>query len=268
MRVAALQTDIAWEDPAANFERMDPWVRAAATAGARLVVLPEMFSCGFSMNTKAVREPFDGPSARFLQERAAEHGVWIAGSVPELPEDPGPRRGRKPRPFNTLVLAGPGGEVHRYRKLRPFTYAGEHDHYAAGAETVTVEIEADDERLRVSLFVCYDLRFADLFWDLADETDAYLVVANWPVTRRRHWIALLEARAIENQAYVVGVNRVGEGGGLEYSGDSRILDPMGEVLAAASGSESMLLAEVSAARVKGVRKELPFLPDRSPSRSP
>jgi predicted amidohydrolase len=262
MKVAALQTDTVWEDPGANFERLDPWIRAAATAGARLVVLPEMFACGFSMNTKAVREPFDGPSARFLKERAAEHGVWLAGSIPELPEDPGPRRGPKPRPFNTLVLAGPGGEMHRYRKLRPFSYAGEHEHYQAGTETVTVEIEADDERLRLGLFVCYDLRFADLFWDVAEETDAYLVVANWPATRRHHWIRLLEARAIENQAYVVGVNRVGEGDGLEYAGDSRILDPLGETLAAAAGSESMLLADVEAGRVKQIRKDLPFLQDR------
>lgn len=265
MRVAALQTDIVWENPAASFDRAAPWIRAAAGAGARLAVLPEMFACGFSMDTKTVREPFGGPSVRFLQEQAAEHDLWLAGSVPEMPEEPRPRQGRKARPYNTLVLAGPGGEVHRYRKLRPFSMAGEDEHYEAGSETLTVEIEADDERLRVTLFICYDLRFADLFWDVAEETDAYLVVANWPVPRRHHWTKLLEARAIENQAYVVGVNRVGEGGGLEYGGDSRIIDPLGETLAAAAGGESILLAEVDPGRVKKVRKELPFFPDRNPN---
>ncbi len=261
MRVAGLQTDIVWEDPQANFERLDAWIRTAAAADAHLAVLPEMFACGFSMNTKVTQEPFGGPSVRFLRERAAEHGLWLAGSVPELPEE----APKKARPFNTLVLAGPAGEIHRYRKIRPFSCAGEDKVFEAGSETVTVEIPAGgDELLRVTLFVCYDLRFADLFWDIAEETDAYLVVANWPVARRHHWTTLLQARAIENQAYVVGVNRVGEGGGLDYTGDSRILDPTGEVLASAAAGESLLLAELDPARVRQVRKDLPFLPDRLP----
>lgn len=265
MRVAGLQTDIVWESPSANFERLRPWIRSAAAAGAHLAVLPEMFACGFSMNTQTVRERFGGPSVTFLQEQAAAHGLWLAGSVPELGEEPTARRGRKVRPHNTLVLAGPGGEIHRYSKLRPFTYAGESEHYEAGNETVTVEIDCAGQLLRVSLFVCYDLRFADLFWDVAEETDAYLVVANWPVARRQHWVSLLAARAIENQAYVVGVNRVGEGDGLTYAGDSRIIDPLGETLAAAAGGESMLLADIDPARVKQVRKDLPFLADRRPA---
>ena len=260
MRIAALQTDIVWEDSAANFERLVPWLRTAAAAGARLVALPEMYGCGFTMNTKAVKERFDGPSAVFLRDQAAEHGLWLAGSMPELAEDADGRT----KPFNTLVLAGPGGEMHRYRKLRPFSHAGEDRHYSAGSETVTVEIPADDELLRLTLFVCYDLRFADLFWDVAEETDAYLVVANWPVARRRHWIRLLEARAIENQAYVIGVNRVGSDADHEYAGDSRIIDPMGEVLASAAGGETMLLAEVDPSRVHRARTELPFLSDRRP----
>ena len=259
MRLALLQTDIAWEDPEASFARIEPWLRAAVEARAHLVVLPEMFSCGFTMNTKAVQEPWEGPSVRFLRDRAAEYGVWIAGSVPELPETSSEK---KPRPFNTLVLAGPGGEVHRYRKIHPFTHAGEDRHYGAGTETVTVEIPGGDELFRTTLFVCYDLRFADLFWDLAEETDLYLVVANWPETRRHHWRTLLAARAIENQAYVAGVNRVGSGGGLDYAGDSAIVDPMGQVLAAAAGGETMLLADLDPARVKQVRKDLPFLSDR------
>jgi predicted amidohydrolase len=266
VRLAALQTDIVWEDPEANFARLEPWLRAAVEAGAQVVVLPEMFACGFSMNARAIQEPPDGPTTRYLRGRASEYGVWIAGSLPELPNEEADLPKRKRRPYNTLVLAGPGGEIHRYRKIRPFSYAGEDRHYGAGTETVTVELPSGsgDELLRTSLFICYDLRFADLFWDAAPETDLYLVVANWPVTRRHHWTALLAARAIENQAYVVGVNRVGTGGGLEYAGDSRIVDPMGEVLAAASGGETMLLADLHPARVQQVRKELPFLPDRQP----
>ena len=252
MRVAAIQSDIAWEDPEANFERLRPWVAAAAAAGARLVVLPEMFACGFSMATERVREPPDGPSARFLADQANQHGLWICGSIPEAPEGAA-------RPQNTLVLASPGGQVqHRYRKIHPFSFAREHEHYDAGDRHVTVDVEG----LRCTLFVCYDLRFADEFWGRAPTTDAYIVVANWPERRRRHWTTLLQARAIENQAYVVGVNRVGHGSGVDYSGDSRIIDPWGEILAAAAGGETMLLADLKPAAVQDARDKFPVLKDR------
>ncbi|MEP6660111.1 MAG: nitrilase-related carbon-nitrogen hydrolase, partial [Acidimicrobiales bacterium] len=111
-------------------------------------------------------------------------------------------------------------------------------------------------------FVCYDLRFADEFWALAHDTDCYLIVANWPESRRHHWQSLLVARAIENQAYVVGVNRVGEGGRLGYSGDSRIIDPLGEVIAGGARTEATLIAEVDPAMVRDVRARFPFLQDR------
>lgn len=257
MKVAALQTDVAWEDPAASFPRLEPQIAAAAAAGARLVALPEMYACGFSMATERIAEPPEGPSTAFLRRQAERHGLWMAGSLPE-------RERAGERPFNTLVLAGPRGELHRYRKIHPFSAAGEDVHYQAGQATVTVEIEG----VRWSLFVCYDLRFADDFWAVAAETDAYLVVANWPEARRRHWQALLEARAIENQAWVVGVNRVGSGGSLRYRGDSRIVDPLGEVVAAAADQETMLLAEVDPARVAETRTALPFLRDRLPRDRP
>ena len=114
----------------------------------------------------------------------------------------------------------------------------------------------------MSLFVCYDLRFADEFWQLAPATDVYIVPANWPESRRSHWIALLQARAIENQAYVIGCNRVGEGGGLTYSGDSRIVDPLGEIVASGAYSEALLVADVSAERVADVRTRFRFMQDR------
>jgi predicted amidohydrolase len=251
MRVAAIQSDIVWEDPPANFERLRPWLAAAAAAGARLVALPEMFACGFSMETGRVREPEGGPSARFLEEAARANGLWVCGSIPELA--PGAAR-----PHNTLVLAGPRGQVHRYHKIHPFSFAREHEHYEAGREHVTVDVEG----VRCSLFVCYDLRFADEFWVRAAATDLYIVVANWPDRRRHHWTSLLQARAIENQAYVVGVNRVGRGNDLDYCGDSRIVDPWGEVLAAAAGGETMIVAEVDARVVKGAREKFPVLADR------
>lgn len=251
MKIAAIQSDIAWEDPEANFTRLRPWVAAAAAAGAKLVVLPEMFACGFSMATERIREDPGGPSTRFLEHQARQHDLWICGSVPEVPLG-------EARPYNTLVLASPHGQVVRYRKIHPFSFAKEHEHYGAGSDHITVDVEG----LRCSLFVCYDLRFADEFWGRAEQTDAYIVVANWPERRRVHWTTLLQARAIENQAYVVGVNRVGHGNGLDYSGDSRIVDPWGEVLAAAAGGETMLIADVRPEVVRDAREKFPVLKDR------
>src|SRR3712207_928053 len=162
--------------------------------------------------TPGIGEPEGGPSARFLAGCAAEHGVWVGGSCPEVAADGS-------LPYNSFVLAGPGGEVHRYRKLHPFTHGGEHERFRAGEGPVTVTIGG----LRITPFVCYDLRFADVFWAAAAHTDVYLVTANWPAARREHWTTLLRARAIENQAYVVGCNRVGMAGhGTAHTGDSRV----------------------------------------------
>jgi len=251
MKIAGLQLDIVWESPEENFRRITPWIEAAKAAGARLLVLPEMFACGFSMQVARQAEAEDGPSTAFLVDGARAHGMWLAGSVPVKPAG-------ADKPFNTLVLAGPQGQLHRYRKIYPFTFAKEHLHYGAGTERVTVEVEG----VRLTLFVCYDLRFADEMWATAEQTDCYVFVANWPERRRHHWKALLMARAIENQAYVVGINRVGEGGGLDYSGDSRIIDPWGEVLASGARRETMLVAEVDPKVVADARETFPVLRDR------
>ena len=252
MKVAAIQHDVVWEDPAATCEHVEPLIAYAADQGARLAVLTEMYATGFSMATERIAEPDDGPSVEFLVFQAARRGLWVGGTVPIA-------SARGARPSNTFVLAAPDGAVHRYRKIHPFSYSREHEHYDAGDSSVTVDVEG----VRCSLFVCYDLRFADEFWALARDTDCYLVPANWPANRRDHWRTLLRARAIENQAYVVGVNRVGEGGGLEYVGDSAIIGPFGEELVdGADAGEAVLLAEVDAARVAEVRARFPFLDDR------
>jgi predicted amidohydrolase len=252
VKVAAVQHDVVWQDREANFAHLGPLIAGAAGAGARLVVLTEMFSTGFGMDTDQTAEPFGGPTSEFLAKQADALGVWVCGSIAELPASGGGL------PRNTLVLAGPGGVTHRYDKIHPFSYSGEHERYDAGDSFVTVEVEG----VRLSLFVCYDLRFADEFWAVAPDTDCYVVVANWPEARRHHWRSLLVARAIENQAYVIGVNRVGEGGGLAYVGDSAIIDPLGETLASGAKTEALLVAEVDPAVVTATRKRFPFLADR------
>jgi omega-amidase len=254
VQIAALQHDIVWSDRAANFARLAPMIHIAAASGARLVVLTETFSTGFAVDDPDLGEPEGGPSATFLVEQAGANDVWLCGSCPEVPPD----AGDDGRPFNSLVIAAPDGTIHRYRKIHPFTYGGETKHFRPGTDFVSVVIDG----VRVTPFVCYDLRFADEFWCRAHDTDVYVVPANWPAARRAHWKALLTARAIENLAYVVGCNRVGSGGGLDYAGDSRIIDPTGEVLSGAAGDETMLLGTIDAERVRATRDRFRFLDDR------
>lgn len=251
MKVATVQHRIAWADRAANFAHLETLIREAASHGAQLIILSEMFSTGFVVDRDDIGEPEGGPSSQFLSRLAQELQVHLCGSCPETQSD-------DPRPFNSLVVAGPTGSLERYRKIHPFTYGGEDKHFRAGNDFLTLTIND----VRVSFFVCYDLRFADEFWELASDTDAYVIPANWPVSRREHWMALLRARAIENQAYVLGCNRVGSGGGLEYSGDSRIFDPLGQALAQADSEETILYAEVDASMVAATRAKFPFLQDR------
>lgn len=247
MRVAAVQHDIAWEDRDTTLARLGPVVDAC---DADLVVLAEMFAVGFTMSREVAEAP-DGPTTGWLLDRASATGRWIGGSIPVV-------LGGADRPSNVFTLVSPAGVVHRYAKRHPFAYAGEHDHYAPGDDRIVVDVGG----VRTALTVCYDLRFTGAYWPLAPDTDLYLVVASWPASRRAHWRTLLRARAIENQAYVVGVNRVGSGGGLDYAGDSCIIDPMGEVLAAAASVETALVADVDPAVVAKVRADLPFMADR------
>jgi predicted amidohydrolase len=252
LRIAAVQHDIVWEDRDANLAALAPLVAKAAGEGARLVLLTETFAVGFSMATDRTAEAEGGPTTAWLVDQAAHHGIWVGGSVPIRAEG-------ADRPRNAFVLAGPDGEVHRYDKRHPFSFGEEDEHFEAGDEALTVAI--DD--VRSSPAVCYDLRFADQFWAQAEGTDLYVVVANWPSPRQHHWRALLIARAIENQAYVVGVNRVGDDGlGVAHVGGSVVIDPMGQVVAEAGADETVLVADIDPRTVAEVRARFPFLQDR------
>ena len=253
MMVAAIQHDIVWEDGPATQARLEPLIAQAASGGARLIVVSEMYATGFSMQADRVAEQPGGPNERFLTEQAQRHDAWLIGSIAQWAGPAG-----DPLAANVAVVAGPAGQVFRYDKIHPFSYAGEHEHYRAGKDFLTVDVDG----LRVSVFICYDLRFADEFWALAPDTDLYVVPANWPQPRSEHWRVLLRARAIENQAFVLGCNRVGEADKLTYQGDSAIIDPMGRTLAQASHSETVLMVDVDPAQVRQVRQRFPFLADR------
>lgn len=257
LRVGAIQHNIVWEDRDATLRLLAPQIARAAGSGAELLVLTEMFATGFSMSTDKTAEADDGPIVTWMCQQAVDHNIWISGSAAIRSE-------ADARPVNRHYLVGPDGVQARYDKIHPFSYAGEHERFAAGAQPVIATVNG----VRLGLTTCYDLRFANLYWQLAGEVDAYLVIANWPASRSEHWRALLVARAIENQAYVVGVNRVGRGGKLEYDGSSQIIDPMGRVIASAFHDETLLMATVDVARVAETRDTFPFANDRRDDFSP
>lgn len=251
MRVALVQTDIVWEDPAANHRRAAVLLDRAAGQGARLAILPEMFSTGFSMNPERVAQPPGGMSETFLRTQAEELSIWIIASVPEI---------RDGAARNTALVVSPAGDVTRYSKIHPFSFAGEDRRYAAGEGIVTVWIEG----ARVTPFICYDLRFPEPFRAVADSTDLFVVVANWPDRRESHRRVLLQARAIENLAYVIGVNRTGEGDGIRYAGKSVAFSPWGDVLAEAGPEEGVVICDVDLGAVVDAREKFPALRDRRP----
>lgn len=260
LRVALGEYDTGWHDPEGSLVRAEALVARARRAGARVVVLPEMATTGFSMESTSVAEPITGSSVVRLGEIAGAHDVWIlAGVATRGVEDAGVACA-----YNSALLFAPTGRLHAaYHKQRLFAYAGEHRSYRPGAGPLIVEIEG----VRVSPFICYDLRFPELFRAVAPRVDAFLLVANWPASRRTHWDVLVRARAIENQCYMIAVNRVGTADNLDYDGGSAAYGPWGDpatVVAGGSGGVPQIV-EVDPALVADVRKRYPFLRDQHPA---
>jgi predicted amidohydrolase len=251
MMIAGLQLDIAWEDPQESFRRASSLAEEAASKGARLLVLPEAFATGFSMRATAMAE--HAQLVRdFLAELAARLGVWLLGGYIE----PGDTR-----PVNACSLLAPDGSERLHgRKIHPFSLAGEHEHLEAGDHIATTRVEG----VRVTPLICYDLRFVELFRAAAAATDCFIVIANWPEIRSHAWRTLLAARAIDCQAYVLGVNRVGEAEGRWYRGDTTLIDPMGRVIEELAEGPGVVLGEIDPGTVAAIRQRYPFLDDRRP----
>ncbi len=254
MQIVGCQLDIAWEDKPASHQRASELLSAGQIRPGALVVLPEMFATGFSMHVGTIAEAEDGPTHRFLADLARRYQCYVLGGVVTRAED---GRGR-----NEAVAFGPQGEpIVRYCKLHPFSYAGETKYYQAG-DTVKLFSWHD---LTVAPLVCYDLRFPEVFRQAVRRgANVLAVIANWPEPRDAHWLALLRARAIENQAYVVGINRAGSDPHVRYSGKSLILGPRGETLAEAGSEGQPLSAEIELAPLAEYRRQFPALADIRP----
>jgi predicted amidohydrolase len=216
LTITLVQTELVWEDIDANLKLFNTRINGISEP-TDLIVLPEMFSSGFSMNAQPLAEEMDGKAVTWLRDKASEKNAVITGSV--MVKDGG-------RFYNRLVWARPDGDLLVYDKKHLFRYAGEDKVYTAGRQQVTVGLNG----WRIRPFICYDLRFPIWTRNLDRAYDLAIFVANWPASRAAQWRALLRARAIENQAFVAAVNRVGtDGNGFVYSGHSALIDPMGQV---------------------------------------
>ena len=256
LRVALGEYDTGWHDPSLSLVRAAELVDRAAKGGARLVVLPEMCTTGFTMESAKYAEPPDGSAVRSLAALASTHQLWIIAGVALRETDDS----SEDRPHNVAMVFGPTGKVEGiYRKQRLFAFAGEHRSYDPGEGPLVLNIDG----VRVAPFVCYDLRFPELFRRVATDVDLIVIIANWPMTRRAHWDALVRARSIENLSYVVAVNRLGTAGGLTYDGGSVAYGPWGELAASSQGTPTRVATvDVDPAQVAKVRGDFPFLCDK------
>ncbi|MCB0765968.1 MAG: amidohydrolase [Flavobacteriales bacterium] len=244
LRATLVQSMLHWEDADANRAMFDDML-STLKGVTDLIVLPEMFTTGFSMRSNELAEEMNGPTVVWMQEQARELDAALYGSV--IITEGG-------RCFNRGLFVKPDGEVTVYDKRHLFRFANETDHYSAGKERVVVEWRG----WRILLQICFDLRFP-VFARNRGDYDAILYVANWPEARRFPWSQLLIARGIENQCYVAGVNRVGmDGKGIHYSGDSAVIDPRGAIIAHVEASqEGMTTARFDRNALEDFRAKFP-----------
>ena len=255
--ITTIQTDLHWENKVANLEMLGTKIMGIKEK-TNIVVLPEMFSTGFTMKPELLAEKMDGETIAWMRNIAREKGIILAGSLSI--EDEGEY-------YNRFVWMLPNGQHGIYDKRHCFSLGGENEHYAQGNKRTIASVGG----WKINLQICYDLRFpvwarqqtgADPEKEPTPEYDLLINVANWPERRIHHWKTLLQARAIENQCFVVGVNRVGnDGNGLYHSGDSMVIDPLGQILYHQSKEEDIHTTILDKAQLEEVRTRLPFWKD-------
>lgn len=248
LNIAVFQFDLFWENPLANRAKIDDWLKKI-TRKSDVIFLPEMFTTGFSMNVVELAESMNGESVQWMKKSSAEHQCALCGSLIIKEED---------QYFNRLLFVEPSGEVYFYDKRHLFTMANEESHFQQGIERLIVEYKG----WRICPLICYDLRFP-VWARNRNEYDILVFSANWPQARTEVWNTLLKARAIENQAYLVGANRVGVDGSLiSYKGNSQLIDPKGHILAEIGDHyEGIVYAGFSYSELMQFRSTFPVLND-------
>jgi omega-amidase len=260
LTITTIQTHLHWEDKSANLKMLEQKI-SNIKEKTEIVVLPEMFSTGFSMKPELLFETMEGETVQWMKRTAAEKKIILTGSL-IIKEDN--------NYYNRLIWMQPNGQYGVYDKRHCFAFAGEDDHYNAGTKRLIASVKG----WKINLQVCYDLRFP--VWSRQTplphamerglggegEYDILIYVANWPERRIHAWKILLQARAIENQCYVVGVNRVGDdGNNIHYNGESMIVDPLGEVLYTKKDEEDIFTIAIDKTHLQTVREKFPFLKD-------
>jgi len=250
LTLTLLQAPLHWENPAANRTMFDEQIKALKEP-AELLVLPETFSTAFSMNPAGLAESLEGPTLAWMKEVARKQRSIVTGSL--LIEEDG-------KYYNRLIWMQPDGHFGTYNKRHLFSYGGEDKRFTPGSTRLIARVNG----WRICTQICYDLRFP--VWSRQqspNEYDVLLYVANWPQRRALAWNTLLRARAIENQCYVVGVNRTGtDENGIHYQGDSQIISPLGEVLCHLTQTEETVTYTLQKAEIESVRTQFPFLLDK------
>jgi omega-amidase len=259
LRISLIQTPLHWEDKKANLDMLNKKIDGLPDK-TELIILPEMFNTGFSMNKESLAESMDGPTVDWMRKTAASKGSIITGSIIAREDLDG-----LPTFYNRLIWMLPNGQYGIYDKRHLFAYGKEHQHFSPGKKRLIASVNG----WKVNLQVCYDLRFP--VWSRQSNTqdtltgpeyDLLIVVANWPSSRSHAWRTLLQARAIENQCYVIGVNRTGvDGNGLEYAGESAILGPLGDSIKILTEEEEIFSHELDRKKLEEVRLKFPFWRD-------
>ena len=265
LTITIIQTNLVWENKKANLDMLAQKIKGIKEK-TEVIILPEMFSTGFSMQPKQFAEKMDGETIQWMKKIASSKKIILTGSV--IIKEDGKPASSAGRYFNRLIWMLPNGEYGVYDKRHLFAYGDEHNHYSAGNKRLIAQVKG----WKINLQVCYDLRFP--VWSRqaplstggegqgVREYDLLVYVANWPERRSTAWKTLLQARAIENQCYVVGVNRVGDDGNKIYhSGDSMIIDPLGEILYQKANEEDVFTYTLQKEKVNEVREKFPFWRD-------
>jgi predicted amidohydrolase len=257
LTISLIQTDLFWEDKPANLQMLEQKISALEDK-TEIIILPEMFSTGFSMRASDLAETMDGPTVSWMKRVSAEKKIILTGSL--IIEENG-------QYFNRLIWMLPNGQYGLYDKRHCFSLAGEDKYYTPGDKRLIASVKG----WKVNLCICYDLRFP--VWSRQTKTpdstspefDLLIYVANWPDRRIHAWKTLLPARAIENQCYVAGVNRIGnDGNDIHHSGCSMVVDSLGEVQQMEPGEEGILTITLDRNKLDQTRQQIPFWKDADP----
>lgn len=256
MKVGLAQMDILRKDKAGNLTACGGYIRQAAEQGVDLLLFPEMTLTGFSSHPEADGEALDSsPTLRFFSQEAAAHRMAIGfGMI--VPNSAVPEKGEN----HCILLDRAGAILADYAKIHPFAFGAEGRYYVGGRRWTSCRLDA----FTIAPFVCYDLRFPEIFRVNSSQVQLMTVIANWPASRLEQWYLLLRARALENQCYVAAVNRWGWEGKMEYTGGSVVISPDGTILCQEESGPCLLTAEIQRETVDSYRQSFPFLPDRRP----